>query len=432
MKRRTRRMLVLGRTVQGAPRRDEARYDPPAQRRGRRHRRRLLVLLGAALALAILAGLWRWPAFVEQVYARRVGPLLVGGLSGLSGGLPFSLAELLLGLGALWLLLPALLALAAVLRRRQPPLEALTGEGLRVGAALGLGIALFYGLWGLNYARESLVARAGWSDVAVRDQAPDEATAELARLADELVRETNDRYLAVHGAEDAGRATRLADAAGGLPPQEAFLAVDRAIDAGYAEAASLVGAGPAFAGSRGPAKPVAASELMNRFQLAGFYFPFTGEANVNGRMPPAQLPHTIAHEKAHQRGIGSEDEANFLGFLAAIHAPEPLAAYSGYLFAQRQLLGELHARDPERAAALVAERLPGVQRDVDDANAHWARYEGRLADWQHEVNDTYLTLNGVEGGIDSYGRSAQLLVIWARANEGSVLAASPGAGPLAD
>ena len=61
--------------------------------------------------------------------------------------------------------------------------------------------------------------------------------------------------------------------------------------------------------------------------------------------------------------------------------------YSGYLFAQRQLLGELFKADRDRAKALLKARLPGVQRDVDAIRAPtgWIPKYEDLVSLFHEV-----------------------------------------------
>jgi hypothetical protein len=130
---------------------------------------------------------------------------------------------------------------------------------------------------------------------------------------------------------------------------------------------------------------------------------------------------TAAHEKAHQRGLNPENEANFFGFLAAAHTPHPAARYSAFLFAQRQLLTALAAYDETRARALVARRLPGVQRDVDHIRDYWARFEGPAREASRRTNDAFLRTNRVEGGVASYGRSVELLVAWARERNGTLL-----------
>jgi hypothetical protein len=45
-------------------------------------------------------------------------------------------------------------------------------------------------------------------------------------------------------------------------------------------------------------KPIIFSTLMSRFSFTGFFFPFTGEANVNVDTPLCLMPVTIAHELA--------------------------------------------------------------------------------------------------------------------------------------
>src|SRR5262249_10985018 len=140
----------------------------------------------------------------------------------------------------------------------------------------------------------------------------------------------------------------------------------------------------------GPTKALIISPLLRRAGLSGFYCPFTGEANVNASVPGAAWPQVVGHEKAHQRAVNREDEANFLGYLAAASASDPLARYSADLFAQRQLLNALLSTDAERVQALVAKRVPGVQRDVDDFRDYWRVSEGRTGKITERMNNAYL------------------------------------------
>jgi hypothetical protein len=168
----------------------------------------------------------------------------------------------------------------------------------------------------------------------------------------------------------------------------------------------------------GPAKRLLISPVLGRLGRSGFYFPFTGEANVNAGVPAISYPQVVAHEKSHQRGIGPEKEANFFGFLAAALAPDPNARYAAYVFAQRQLLFALLRVDPGRAEELILGRAPGVQRDVDDLYAYWDRHRGAGHDVTRVLNDAYLRTNRVEGGVQSYGRSVELLMSFARRQGG--------------
>jgi len=392
----------------------------------------MFVRTAAIVVAASLLGVLDATGRVEAIHAAWLGPALVGAVAAVSGSVPFGLAEPVLAAGVLWMAWPLAAGARRATRAPSPP-EALTRLATAAGAAaLRAAVAAlwFYAAWGLGYGRPSLVARQGWDAQAERSAPAEADLAELRALAAAWVARANAAYLEVHGVPDALRPTALADAVPG-DPNRAWTAVDAALDEGFRVAARELREPPAFARSRGIAKPVRLSGVMSRMQLAGFFFPWTGEANVNRAMPPFQLPHTMAHEKAHQRGIATEDEANFVGFLAAIRSPSALARYSGHLFAQRQLLGELCARDAAACDALLARRHAGVQRDVDDARAFWARFEGPAAEAQEAFNDAYLQANGVADGVASYDRSVRLLVVWVRAS-GGLAAMGDGPAPLSE
>jgi hypothetical protein len=76
---------------------------------------------------------------------------------------------------------------------------------------------------------------------------------------------------------------------------------------------------------------------MTWLSVAGFYSPFTAETDFNREQPAWDLPFSMAHEKAHQRGYAREDEASLIGFLACIDASDPFVRYSGYLHSLKVL-----------------------------------------------------------------------------------------------
>ena len=70
---------------------------------------------------------------------------------------------------------------------------------------------------------------------------------------------------------------------------------------------------------------------MSAMNFTGFYFPFTGESNVNMDSPAMLLASTCAHELAHQRGIASEQQCNFLAVLACTRCDNANYNYDHYL-----------------------------------------------------------------------------------------------------
>lgn len=386
--------------------------EPREQDRPLRMGRRGGLFIAGALMPLLAWAAARFPNAVERFYTNAVGQWIARGLAAVSGLVPFSVAEVLIVLLLLWLIGCVGRAVYHVARGRRRALNAAAGGLLYAGAAAGVLLIVFYGAWAFNFARADLVARMGWTEYAENGKAQVDP-AELERLCEELVAVANAEYERATGAKDLGKPTALASPA-------TVDKLDAAIDAAYEKIAARFALHPSFGASRGPAKPVAFSELMCYLGIGGFYSPWSGEANYNAKMPPMSLPQTIAHEKSHQRGVTNEDEANFYGFLACIASDDPYARYSGYLFAQRQLLSALLRQDRARGETLLKQRYKGVQRDVDAARRFWRAYEGPARKASRAVNDTYLKANRVKGGVKAYGRSAELIVIFSRMNNGSV------------
>lgn len=312
-------------------------------------------------------------------------------MSLVSSVFPFSLAEALLLIGGLWLCVVLTKAVYRLVSERAS-LSRTLGSGILSATALGVSLAATgYLLWGLNYARPDAATRLGWKEKTFPDGE------ELARITAEAVNLANlNRAEAIGGTSLAG--------------------VDSAIDQGFARVGAALGLDPIFGRSLGPAKPIAASLALSYFGLSGFYFPWTGEANYNRLAPNPEKIHAIAHEKAHQRGVAGEDEANFFAFLACAYSSHPAVRYSGHLFAQRQLLRQLFRIDPEAAGRLARLRSPEVVGDEAAIRRFWRGFRGPAMRVGAAVNDSYLKFQGVPGGIQSYEESARLLVLFWRAN----------------
>lgn len=361
----------------------------------------LVPLLSAAAGLCAFVlsrVLMNMPAAAETLYAARLGPTLARPLSRITGVFPFALGEILLVGYAAWLIVVAGRALRAAWSGRRTWRDALSGGARRAVRDLGLIVLTFYTLWGFNYARPTLEERLGWP---AWDGVE---TAELIELAGAAVTAANDAYVELHGSEDAGEATRVDDAS----------ALESAIDDGWTVTAHLLDLPPVIAARYGQVKRPLLSEALARLGISGIYFPFTAEANVVRGLPAVGVPVTMGHEKAHQRGVSSEAEASFLGYVAGATAPDPLARYSAAFFAQRQLLAALAPSAPDEARRIAGLRLPGVRRDLADLAVYLNRYRGVTRVIGTAVNDRYLRANRVPGGIRNYGHATRLLITWAR------------------
>lgn len=374
------------------------------------HAKRRLILVAAGVAAFLAAQLLSLlPGVVEVLYGRSLGPVTTRLLSTLTGIFSFPVAEFVIAAFLMRQLIGAGLGLVSVFQHRRSLKNALSCGALRFGGDVGAAVGLFYVLWGFNYSRAPLEKRVKWDTESAAQ------VEELATLASEMVNATNSAYKEIHGSDDAGQPTRL--------PAD-LRELEHAIDEGWRRSAADLDLPGVAAARYGRVKSVLASGILDRLGLGGFYFPYTGEANINGGIPAISFPRAVAHEKAHQRGFAPENEANFLGFLAALHAPHTHAQYSAYAFAQLQLLDALYRADVDRANHVAEQVFPGVRRDIEDLDAYWAQFRGFTANMSRKLNDAYLRANRVEGGISSYGKSANLIIAYARRNGGKILPAS--------
>ncbi|MCL2497776.1 MAG: DUF3810 domain-containing protein [Symbiobacteriaceae bacterium] len=359
-------------------------------------RRAKWLILLVALEIALLGWARASPSQVEQYYSRGFFPYLASFLNVLFGWLPFSLAELLLGVA---LLLAAALLLQGLgrLRHLADPRDIFFGLLRLVAefACLGLTLHLTFLLcWGLNLYRLPLGVQLGWELQPVAAQEVQELTWELVELAN------RERALVAEDAEGVAK----------LREDTSYFTV-------FWE--GMESYGTSGQGSQMRAKPVILSPLMSYTFITGFYFPFTGEANINTNVPGFELPATVAHEIAHKVGVAREDEANFVAWKQSrLPGGAAEVAYSGSLRALVYALNAVYTvSSPEEYRSYWQAMTPGVQRDLEASRSFWDKYSGTVQTVSEQINDTYLKGHQQVEGVRSYGRFIDLLIAERRYQE---------------
>ena len=166
---------------------------------------------------------------------------------------------------------------------------------------------------------------------------------------------------------------------------------------------------PCLAGDGLHAKPFLFSKAMSMVNFTGFFFPFTGEANINVDCPGCLIPSAIGHELAHQRGVAEEDEANFVSVLVCLESGDAVYAYSGSLLAYIHLGNALYETDRDAWETIYNSLSEDVRADLAANNSYWKRYDSFVSDASDSVYEGFLQSYGQSLGLRTYGACVNLL-----------------------
>lgn len=349
---------------------------------------KIVLILLLPIILLIRELLYFNPALTEMLYSRLLYPPIGMLLSNISGILPFSLAEFMVYLFIVfiaYIITRSLYSLFKSANKLQTTLNAI----INALCAISITYCLFLLLWGFNYYRQPLAYSIGFTT-------SKSTVADLKGLCAALIDKTN--LLRVEVKENE---------AGVMYLEGGFNRAANRADIGYQKLSAPY---PIFKGSFGRPKGVILSRQLCYTGIAGIYFPFTGEANVNKLVPESMLPCTMGHEMAHQRGFAREDEANFIGYLVCKAQGDVDFQYSGYLLATIYSMNALHEYDIESYKELTKKYSEGVRRDLKYNSDFWKQFEGPVEEMQEKINDSYLKSNKQADGIYSYGRMVDLLL----------------------
>lgn len=144
--------------------------------------------------------------------------------------------------------------------------------------------------------------------------------------------------------------------------------------------------------------------------FAGYLNPLTNEAHVNYLIPKNTYPMIVCHELAHQAGIASESEANFIGYLATTNSDDVYFNYSGYLMAVRFCLYEIFQKDPEKFELLKLELNKGILKDIQQSEAFWESYQNWTEKYFKTFYDNFLKANNQKDGMKSYNKVVAFLI----------------------
>jgi hypothetical protein len=304
------------------------------------------------------------PFLTETVYSQRIYPVFAAVISFISSAFPFSLDDFFY----LSIVLSAGLSLVFIIFQKKQRKRA---AKILVNLVAGFYI-LFYLFWGFNYYRPGLNAR-----LQLQESKPD--TEEFNRILSLLVERVNTNYTTFD--------------------HFSVAETDSLVEAGYRQYADILKINYPN-GKRRP-KPITFSRTFARAGISGYFGPFFNEIHMNRLVLPVEYPFVLAHEKAHQFGVTSEAEANFLAWLVCSRSSSEKLRYSAYIQALQSFLyqGSMAGIKPDALSHLDKR----AKADFLEIYNHWKELRNeRIDKATSKVYDTYLKANKVEQGIDDY------------------------------
>ncbi len=317
---------------------------------------------------------------IENYYSNSFYKISSQLISNITGVFPISLGELTI-VGLLIFLLYKTCTIITLLLESEKKQDIIYNLLLNIFKHITIVYIIFIFIWGFNYNRLP------FADIAGLEVKP-ASTEDLKQLCIELIDQANDFK-------------------NNASYQYSYSDIFKRAPLGYIETGKKYAE---LSGKYGSPKPVLMSEFLSYAGIAGIYFPFTAEANVNIEIPYFMLPNTTCHEMAHQRGFAREDEANYISYLTCMAHPDNDFKYSGTMLALIYSMNALQKYDMNNFNELTSKYSDSVKQDLLDLNSFWAKYDGPIEKTSNKINNVYLKANMQKDGTHSYGRMVDLLI----------------------
>lgn len=356
-------------------------------RKGKLPQRNTVIAAAFVLTISVLIKVASlYPFWIEKNYSRGVYPCIAKFFRTVFGWIPFSVGDVLYAAAGVYVL-SRLIRIVNIFAGGRIGSVHFKKKLVRAFFILSAIYVYFNVSWGLNYNRPGISFQLGLNPKSHNK-------ADLEMIAALLIKKVNE--------------TRLL-----LGPQKILLksytAVFRQAEGGYLAASAVF---PFLRYNTISVKRSMYGRMGNFLGFLGYYNPFTGEAQVNLTQPRFLIPFVSCHEMAHQLGYASESEANFVGYLAAINAPDTLFHYSAYFDLFNYANRELFLRDSVAARRSYNKLDTLVKIDQQELREYWSKSDNAIEPVIKLFYDRYLKANQQAKGVESYNEVIGWLIAY--------------------
>ena len=337
-----------------------------------------LAIIPQLIAIKILT---YFPEYIEIYYSNGLYQWLSKVFRFTFGWLPFSFGDIFYALAIVYIM-------RWFLKNKWRIVKDFKAWLVDVFAAISIIYFAFHVLWALNYYRQPLHKNLGLQ--------ADYTTEELVVVTKQLINKSNAIHLEISNNDS----LKIE-----LPYSKHEIISMTPL--GYK---NLSKSYPHLSYSAASLKTSLFSLPLTYMGFSGYLNPLTNEAHIDKLIPAYKFPTTTSHEIAHQLGYAAENEANFIGALAAISHDDIYFKYSGYTFALRHCLFEIYKRDQDLYFEIVETINKGILKNYQEVQLFWDSYQNPLEPLFKKTYDSFLIANNQKGGMQSYSYVVALLV----------------------
>lgn len=343
--------------------------------------RNYFALFILVLTFILLKVLSFFPDFVTQYYSHGFYPKWASFLRFVLGKIPFSVGDvmyfavILIVIRWIWFLKKNWISYRKAHLRK----------GMNFLIVI---FVAFHVSWGFNYQRKSLA-----TELKIKTKY---TQAELEDFTWELIEKTNRLHVQITKNDTITYANPY-------DIETIFLKSEKA----YTELSKHF---PLFAYSNLSVKKSLFSLPLSYMGFSGYLNPFTNEAQVNYLVPKYNVPTTTLHEMAHQLGIASESEANFIGYLASVSSDDVHFQYSGMSFALKYCLKNIERFETNRAEIFLETINRGVVANFIETEKYHEKYDSFFEVISKNWYDFFLKFNQQKDGLEGYNNFVGLML----------------------
>lgn len=150
--------------------------------------------------------------------------------------------------------------------------------------------------------------------------------------------------------------------------------------------------------------------IMSELHITGVFFAPFGEANVNGNENNLYLPHTLAHEIAHSKGVMKEFQADIVSCYVLLQSDNPYLSYGAYVQCLNSALNivSLYPDSKAHYDLLEANVNDAIYTERRNYTAFYSQFH-HFDDLGDFLNDIYLKLQKQPDGSGSYVKPGEII-----------------------